>query len=246
MAIVTALFLVIYLAFLYWFISRVYLPRYWEPVASSSRASPYRLALAVRKILDALHAFAFVAVIAWLPLALIMAASAHGNPGWGAAMDVFSGFNIDLSRLPGVDISGLRNPVIHGKTALHIETFDAAQWLLFSLSQEARGIVVVYLILQLRNIFAALCNGEAFAAVNARRLKKIGVVILLSYSVAPLWQVFIWNSVIDGIEINSQAFMLYPAFAINLRALLAGAAVLVFAGVMNEAVQMREEQRLTV
>jgi hypothetical protein len=167
MAIVTALFLLVYLAFLYWFISRVYLPRYCESVASGSHESPHRLAFSLRRILDAFLAFALVAVVAWLPLALILAVSAHGNPGWGAAMDVFSGFEIDLSRLPGLDVSGLRNPVIHGKTALHIETSDAARWVLYSLYVEARGIVVVYLLLQLRNILAAHCNGEAFNAVNA-------------------------------------------------------------------------------
>jgi hypothetical protein len=58
--------------------------------------------------------------------------------------------------------------------------------------------------------------------------------------------VFVWGSVISGIGLDSQGLSLYPAFDINVRALLIGAAVLAFSGVMNEAVQMREEQRLTV
>ncbi len=239
--------LLAYVGFILWFIGRRYLPRYYARVSGAGgSASPYRLAGMVRRILSLAHFLFFFAVIIWPPIYLIMTMSQTGQSGWGADIGVFSGFKFDLSLLPNLEASGLREQVFGGKTLLNIDTSNGFAWHLFAVSTYMKALISFYVVLQLRNIFVSLGNGEVFTRINTTRVKKIALAILASQLAAPLLQYFGWGAVLKDISFNTQAIQLYPAYELNLLGIFTGLALLVLSGVINEAVQMRDEQRLTI
>ena len=235
-----------YAGLVLWIISRYY-AHCWVPVAPRQDGPrPYPLARAVRILLGIVHCFAFLAVIAWLPASIVIALSANGNPDWGAQVEILSGFRLDLARLPGVAASGFRDPVIDGTMTMTVDFLNGAQWLVFALGTEIKGILGVYVILQLRNIFAELSNGTPFKAANELRLRRIGIVLIVAYAAQPFWQFFMWGAVIGGIETNPEIFSLHSSFGMNGTALLLGLGLLAFSGAMREAGRLQEEQRLTI
>jgi hypothetical protein len=247
MAIITIPALLLYVGLVLWFIGRRYLPRYYAKVSKAdSLASAYRLARTIQRLLSIVHSLVFFAVIALPPLWFAASLSQIGHPKWGADIRVYSGFRLHLDMLPAMEASGLRDPVISGETLLHIDTSNRFAWYLFASSTYLSALIVLYVLLQLRNTFVSLSNGEAFTSVNSVRLQKIGMLVLASQLAAPLLQYYGWGAVLKGISLNTQAIQLYPAFELNLIGIFTGLAVLVLSGVMKEAVQMRDEQRLTI
>jgi hypothetical protein len=239
--------LLVYGGLIYWFINRLYLPKYYARVIDTgSSGSTYRLAGTVRCILSILHGLLLLAAIAWPAVWVVMSLSQAGHALWGANVGVFSGFRLDLNLLPALEASGLRNQTISGKTLLNIDTHSHFAWQLFALSTYIKALVGLYVVLQLRNIFVSLSNGEIFAGINSMRLKKIAAAILAWQAVLPLIEYFGWGVVLKQISFSTQAIQLYPAFELNAIGVFTGLALLVLSGVMNEAVQMRDEQRLTI
>lgn len=238
--------LIAYIVFLVWFISRRYL-RWWVPVVPvDPKMQRYRLARTVRMLLTFVHFFTFLAVIIWLPAIIAMALSAQGNPEWGADFSILSGFRLDLGALPGAPVGGLLDQVIEGTTTIQARSLNGAQWLLFALGAELRGILSVFVILQLRNIFAELSNGTPFKTANERRLRRIGIVLLVAYAVQPFWLFFMWGAVINGIDIDGQAFSLQAPFDFNVTALFLGLGLIAFSGALREAEELETENRLTI
>jgi hypothetical protein len=247
MGLLVLLVLLLYVCGVVWFIGRRYLPRYYATVSNAGNsASPYRLARLVRRVLSIVHSFVFFIVIAWPALWFVIGLSQTGRPEWGADIKMYSGFKLDLSLLPALEASGLRNQVISGKTMLNIDTANRFAVYLFAATTYLQAVIVLYIVLQLRNIFVSLSNGEAFTSANPKRLKKIAVTILAWQLAAPLLQYYGWGAMLKNITLNTQAIQLYPAFQLNLIGIFTGLAVLVLSGVLNEAVQIREEQRLTI
>ncbi|MGD8339789.1 MAG: DUF2975 domain-containing protein [Gammaproteobacteria bacterium] len=247
MAIILATAALLYAGLLFWFIRRVYLPRFYLPVSVTGDAGGrYRLARGVRIVLSFLHAFAFFAVISWMPFFVAMTMSQLGQPEWGIDVSVYSGFRIDVDELPSVEAAGLRDAVITGRSPLDIDSSNRLAWLVFAASNLVSSVIVLYVVLQLRNIFVRLSEGEAFAGDNVSRLRRVGITVIGAYLASPLVQYFAWGAVVDEISFTTDAIRLYPAFELNPIGMLIGLGALVLAGVIREAAELKEEQRLTV
>jgi hypothetical protein len=230
-----------------WFIKKVYLPKFYIEVApGEATGRRYRLASGVRSVLSILHGFAFFAVIAWIPFWVVMLVSQFGNADWGIDLDVYSGFRIDVDQRPSVEATGLRDSVITGETKLAIDTSNRLAWFLFSSSNLFASILVVYVLLQLRNIFVYVSRGDAFTLENASRLKRISVAVIAGYLAEPLLQYLGWGAVLESITFNSGGIELFPAYRVNVVGVLIGLGAFVLSGVIAEAVELKEEQRLTI
>jgi hypothetical protein len=244
---VGAALLLLFGGLVFWFIRRVYLVNYYLPVAADdSSGGRYRLARGVRILLSILHGFAFLAVIAWLPLFLVVTISQYGNPEWGLDVSVYSGFRIDLAALPSVEAIGLRQPDISGRTMVDIDSSNRLALFLFAGSNLIFSIIVLYVVLQLRNIFVTLSTGEAFSTENVSRLTRVGYTVIAGYIAAPFMQYFGWGAVVNDISFSNEGIRLYPAYELNVPGMLIGLGVIVLAGVIKEAVALQDEQRLTV
>jgi hypothetical protein len=247
MAIVLITAAIAYASALFWFIRGVYLPRFYLSVpAAADPSGRYRLARAVRVILSFMHAIASFAVAAWLPLVVVITISQLNQPEWGLDVAVYSGFRVDLDQLPSVQANGLREAVISGKTMLDIDSSDQLAWFLFAATNFAAAIIVLYVLLQLRNIFVLLSQGDTFSPGNVSRLRRVGFTVIGAYVVAPLVQYFGWGAVVDGISFGTPGIELYRSFELSPAGIMIGLGVLVLAGVISEAAELREEQRLTV
>jgi len=120
------------------------------------------------------------------------------------------------------------------------------QWFLYAFGKEIQALMLLFIVLHLRNIFASICNGEAFTTANALRLKRVGVVLFAAYLLDPLRQFWTWGMVIKGIHIDIMGFSFSPAVNPSFRGLFVALVVLVLSGVLAEAVRIQEEQRLTI
>ena len=99
--------------------------------------------------------------------------------------------------------------------------------------------------------FASLSLGKAFTHKNASRLKKIAFVIIASQITGPLIDYFVWRSTLQHISFNTSGVQLFPPLwnsilGPNPDLIILGLALLVLSGVLKEAKQMSDEQRLTI
>lgn len=242
------LFLVIYFGFVFWLVRRYYLPWYKASISSGdSSGSPYRLSRLIGKILSFLHYLFLFIVISLPPYYLYATLVKVFSPEYGSyTIFVYSGFKLDFSLLPAIEASGLAQEKISGRTWLNMDASGHFIWHIYSLSRYIMNLIILYIVLQFRFVFASLSIGEAFTSINASRLKKIALVVIAWNVAVPLLQYLGWGAVLKEISINTQAIQLHPVFEPNIRAVLIGLALLVLSGVINEAVKMRDEQRLTI
>jgi len=200
----------------------------------------------VKRVLDTLLIFFTLILLAWPPVLVVMAVSQSMIPTWGIDIQVFAGFMIDLTSLPGIEASGLRNPELSGKTMIAIDTSSLYAWYVFALVSELSAIAVAYALVQMRALVMALASGVSFARENVVRIKKIGQVVIVWNLVNPFLQFFVWGSVLSEIVLSSPGIRLFPAFEINVLGLFAGLMLIVLSGVLREASEMNEEQELTI
>lgn len=239
--------LLIYFSFIFWFIKYRYLSRYYAVISrADSSASPYRLARGVRRFLSFSHWLLFIIVIVLLPLYFSVNIYQAGSPDWGADIALHSYFRLNLSMLPDFEISELNRQEIIGWGTLRINTSNYFAWYLLMIWHYLALLSFLYLVLQLRNIFVSLNLGEAFTKKNSIRLNRIAIVLLAWQVAIPLLQLFSFWAVFNGLTLKTQGIRLDPHFEVNLIYITLGLALLVLSGVLNEAVKMRDEQRLTI
>ena len=208
-----------------------------------------RLTRAVKRILDVLRVLAIVSLILW-PLAVIaMTVGQSSHPeSWGVDIDVYSGFTIDLSEF-AADITeavGVRNPIIDGKAELSIDTSSPTALYVFTLITELGGVFALYVLLQLRALFASLLSGKNFAPENSKRIKKIGFVIIAWTLVSPILQYFGGQIILSEYALNVPGIHLNPAFDISGMAIFTGVAMIILSGVLTEATRIHDDQQLTI
>lgn len=208
-----------------------------------------RLTRAVKRILDILRVLAIVSLILW-PLAVVaMTVGQSSHPeSWGVDIDVYSGFTIDLNKF-AADITesvGVRDPIIDGKAALSIDTSSPTALYVFTLITELGGVVALYVLLQLRALFASLVSGINFAPENSGRIKKIGFVTIIWSLVNPILQYFGGHAILNEYSLNVPGIQLNPAFEIGGMTIFIGVAMIVLSGVLNEATRIHEDQQLTI
>ena len=203
----------------------------------------------VKHMLDYLRILAVVSLILWPLVVVVMTVGQYSHPEtWGVDIGVFSRFIIDLSAFDGgvTESAGVRDSLISGKAILNIDTSSLQALYLFTAVTELGGIVGLYILLQLRALFASLAGGVLFAAENSGRLKKIGLAVLAWTLFNPLLQYFGGQAMLTEYSLNVPGIQLSPAFNINGLGILIGLSMIVFAGVLKEAASMHEFQQLTI
>ena len=241
---ILAFAVLVYAGLLYLFVTRFYVLREVK-LQPSAGDSPYRLARFVHAVLSIAHAFAFIVAIV-LPPVWVAMSLAQPDTLDHFSMRLTSNFLLDLSQFPELEATGLSNDTLAGTVQVRATTVNMVQWFLYSVASEAQALLALFVVLHLRNIFATICNGAAFTIGNAQRLKWIGIVLLAAYLLAPAWQYLLWAMVANGIIIDLPGFTLTPVFDPSFRALFLGLVILVLSQVMKEAVQLHDEQRLTI
>jgi hypothetical protein len=106
--------------------------------------------------------------------------------------------------------------------------------------------MMLFIVLQQRNILASLCNGESFSAGNSQRLDWVGKVIVFAYIAGPVWNFFLSASVIDTVQFSSSAITMTPTTDGSFIGLMVGVGILILSPVIKEAEQLLDDQRHTI
>ena len=203
----------------------------------------------VKRLLDVCQVLAIASLIIWPLVVAAMALSQKSHPAtWGVDIGVFSGFIIDLNAMSG-DVqqsTGVREPIIRGKADLSIDTSSVNALYLFTAITEVAGIVGLYVLIQLRALFASLAGGVSFTQENSTRIKRIGLVLLTWAVVNPILQYFGGRSILSEYSLGVTGIELTPAFELSGLMIFVGLAMLVLSGVLNEAASIHEDQQLTI
>jgi hypothetical protein len=203
----------------------------------------------VKRILDFFRVLALAALILWPLFVVVMTLGQSSHPEtWGVDIGVFSRFIIDLSAFAGgvTESAGVRDPLISGKAVLNIDTSSLQALYLFTAVTELGGIVGLYVLLQLRALFASLVSGMSFAPENSGRIKKIGLAVIAWTLINPLLQYFGGKAMLAEYSLNVPGIQLSPAFELNGLGIFIGLAMIVLSSVLNEAASMHKFQQLTI
>jgi hypothetical protein len=167
---------------------------------------------------------------------------------WGVDIGVFSHFIIDLNAFAGgiAESAGVRDPIISGKATLNIDTSSLNALYLFTAITEIGGIVGLYILIQLRGLFATLVDGVSFTPENSGLIKKIGFAVIIWTFINPLLQYFGGRAILTEYSLNIPGIQLSPAFDLNGLGIFIGLALIVLSGILNEAAKMHEVQQLTI
>lgn len=154
---------------------------------------------------------------------------------------------LDLSMLSEIKITGLEQQGLSGIVSL-IMPQNNIIWHVYQIMDWVRMLYNCYIVLQLCNIFTAICNGDAFTGVITRGLKKLGILIILWNLASAVIKHYGQRLILKDISVNTEALKLSPYYDLDsfLYGVFIGVALLVLAGVINEAVKIYEEQRLTI
>jgi len=203
----------------------------------------------VKRALDFFRVIAFIALLAW-PIFAIAASIGHASNSdtWGVDISVFSSIKIDLENTMGsvASPSGVRDPKIDGKAMLNIDTSSLSAFYVFVVLTEIGGIVGLYILLQLRTVFAALANGDNFAKGNAELIRRVGIVATTWALIGPILQFLGGRMILQEYALGISGIELAPAFELSGLAIFTSVSMLVLAGVLREATDIHETQQLTI
>lgn len=213
---------------------------------STENKSP--LARVVKRILDVVRVLVLISLVLWPLMAITMTISQSGSDTWGIDISVLSSFEIDLSKFPAdmTESEGVRDPKIHGKAVLNIDTSSLAAFYIFVLMMEIGGLVGLYMLLQIRAVFASLAQGNNFALDNSARIKKLGYVAIGWACISPLLQYFGGQVILREYSLNLPGIELSPAFELNGLAIFIGLVMIVLSSVLTEAANINESHQLTI
>jgi hypothetical protein len=245
--IILPLALLIYIVLIYWLLKRFNFKQIWlGPYSHSENYVNSPLTVIVKRSLDFFMILFLLIAFAIPIIVVIMAISQNEIATWGVDIGVFSGFKLDLNQLPGVEVLGVRHHEFSGQSIISIDTSNLYAWYLFVIVSEISALVAVYVTVQCRNIVLSLQANKSFIQENSDRIKNIGIVVIAWNLINPLVQYFGWGSVIKTIIFNNNGIMLYPAFEINIIALLIGLMLFLLARMLKEAAMIKQEQELTI
>ncbi|GAA5130850.1 DUF2975 domain-containing protein [Thalassotalea piscium] len=200
----------------------------------------------VKNLLDLFMVLFTIIAVMIIPITVVLAISHGTSSTWGVDISIFSGFSLDLNAIEGIDATGLRHPEISGQSTISIDTSSLTALYLFIASQAALTLVGLYGIVKLRDLVISLKNGNAFCHDNTKRLKHIGLLVIVWNIVAPIFQYFAWGVVINDINFSNNGVKLYPAFEFNVTALFIGAMMIILSDLFREATLISQEQRFTI
>lgn len=237
----------VYAAFIYWLFKQLKFKQHWQgPSLDNTGNINSPLTHFVKRSLDLFLLFFILVALAIPVVAVIMAISQSDTPQWGIDLGIFSGFSINLNEIAGIEASGVRKPEFSGQGIVNIDTSSLFAWYLFLVISEISAVVAIYVAALLRSMVFTLLSNTAFNNENPQRIKKIGIVIIAWNLLNPLLQYFGWGAVVNEISFNNTGLQLYPAFELNIIALLIGLMMLLLSSLLNEASKIKQEQELTI
>lgn len=203
----------------------------------------------VKRILDVFRLLILALIIIW-PIAVIAMTIGHNSDPdtWGVDIDVFSRFQINLAELPvTIDAeSGVRQPTIGGQTAVKIDTTSLSAFYTAAVMTEIGAFIGLYIITQLRALFASLLKGLSFSRQNSGYIKRIGIVFIGWSLINPFFQYFGGKMILSEYALGVPGIELHPAFEIPIFGVVVGLTLLVFAALLDEAANIQETQELTI
>ncbi|MBL4661106.1 MAG: DUF2975 domain-containing protein [Alcanivoracaceae bacterium] len=245
--IIFTLALLVYAALIYWLMKRFKFKQHWLGSCQGNKMgviSP--LTHFVKRSLDVFLLF-FLLIAVSIPVVVsIMAVSQIEVPTWGIDIGIFSGFKFDFSEIAGIEVFGVRKPEFSGQAIVSIDTSNLYAWYLYVVVSEISAMLAIYVTVQFRSMVSSLQSNEPFTHENSHRIKRVGIVIIAWNLLNPILQYFGWGAVVEAITFSNKGIQLYPAFEINLLALLIGLMVLLLSGMLQEATKIKQEQELTI
>ena len=137
------------------------------------------------------------------------------------------------------------NPrIVDGRGELRFETSSWAMQFFTSLVMLFGIAVVLYLVYLVRAILKTVLEGQPFAAVNVRRIRIIGSVLIALGFLVPAIEYLVARTVLarvtlQGIDVN-------PPFDIREDTVVAGLLVLVLATIFAYGAQLERDKSLTI
>jgi hypothetical protein len=241
------LFLVPYLGFLYWVITKRYIPNSMVSIQPAAEGDTrHRLARSTFSLLHFIHSVLFFLVIIWLPVTIGILLHYKGDFGSPPDLTIYTNLVVDMAQIENLDVTGIREQVIKSKTEIALEAPGYINSFIFSVTQIVKLLMMLFIVLQQRNILASLCNGESFSAGNSQRLDWVGKVIVFAYIAGPVWNFFLSASVIDTVQFSSSAITMTPTTDGSFIGLMVGVGILILSPVIKEAEQLLDDQRHTI
>jgi hypothetical protein len=206
-----------------------------------------RLARGLKTWLDVLFFLALAAAGLWLFLAPFSAVA--NDEGWDVSLPISIGgssvlpvlpLEIDEASSPG--ISNVR--VMKAQGELRFLSADARFHFLLSAVLILVGGISLWGIHLLRRILGTAAEGYPFHPMNVQRLNTLGWIIVATAAGASVLQYLLARWVLSKLEVTTVA--LSPPIQIHEEWIFAGLLVLVLASIWKQAVQMAEDQSLTV
>jgi hypothetical protein len=202
-----------------------------------------RLPRAIKIYLDVLFFVGIVAAVAFLAL-FAMVIPALPNAPSAPDMDVLLRFALEREALQQTAKGAPELLPVRGEGMLALYSRSPRAWALYLGLVEAAVVVMLFAVWQLRAVFKSVVAGHPFSPDNARRVKKIGWVVIGWNVVAPFAKYF--NGVAFLAEHSVEALILEPPIDVDVNSLFLGLAILVLGEVFHQAARMQQEQSLTV
>ena len=209
-------------------------------------ASQQRLTSLVRRFLGVMRVLILIGIV-FVPLITLAV-------GYGALEEsddpdtrVFAELRVIADADEEADIESPRtNALVQGWAEVRTRNRDPLSWYLFAGISELVLCLTLYGVIQLRALFADLMEGDAFTSENCARVRTVGVAVVCFYAIAPLLRFGAGCLVLANIDLVDTGIQLSPAFNLSVAGLFVGFAMIVLAGILREAVVLREEQQLTI
>jgi len=137
------------------------------------------------------------------------------------------------------------NPrIVDGRGELRFETSSWAMQFFTSLVMLFGIAVVLYLVYLVRAILKTVLEGQPFAAVNVRRIRIIGSVLIALGFLVPAIEYLVARTVLARVRLEGIAIS--PPFDIREDTVVAGLLVLVLATIFGYGAQLETDKSLTI
>jgi hypothetical protein len=241
------LIILIYLGLIYLLFKKILIKHYWDTAETNSNtAIDTPLTAFAQKSLGFLLSLQIIVFLVIPLVVLVVTFTNTFEASWGIDISIFSGFNMDLSKFPGVEYAGLRQPEISGKAMINIDTHSINAWYLSIAIKELYLLFSLYVIFQLRSLVICIRKGLTFSNDNSKRLENIGIAIIGFNIIIPFVQYFGWGFIVNTITFNTDGFSLFPALELNMRDIAIGLMIIIFARILKQATDIQKEQELTI
>ncbi len=215
---------------------------------------PNKLANWVKRILDIAWFVSIGSLIIW-PIAVFIIGYSipedpnerHTDINFYLNFAVYPDKNfIELPSGKATDLSKV-SELVKGKGQIKLNNTKAVSaWYIAGAITEITGLISLFGLWYLRKVFALLAIGDSFNEQTPLYLKKVGYIAIASNIAWSILQYLGGAAIINDVGQHASFIHLSPAIEPNLGGIFIGLAILVLAGILEEAAQIQEEQALTI